>query len=127
MSSKERFLYLAIIFLGGYYIYSIVFSSDESYVEDYNTKIKNLEQRVDSLHHLNGELTFKIDTLNNQIVELDQELDSKDTKINTLKYEINTKVDAVDSFNDDELEKFFTDRYRQYFDSIAKNNSTISN
>lgn len=127
MSSKERFLYLILIVLGGAYVYYLSFSNDEEYVNDYNTKIKNLEQKVDSLHHLNDELTFKIDTLNNQITQLDQELDLKDNKINNLKYEINTKVDAVDSFNDDELERFFTDRYRQYLDSIKKNNSPSSN
>ena len=127
MSSKERFLYLALLFLGGYYIYFLTFSNEEDYVKDYNTKIDNLRQKVDSLHHLNDELTFKIDTLNNQIGKLDQELDLKDNRINNLKYEINTKVDAVDSFNDDELEKFFTNRYRQYLDSITKNNSTSSN
>lgn len=127
MSSKERFLYLAILVLGGVYIYFISFSNNEEYVNDYNTKIKNLEQKVDSLHHLNDELTTKIYTLNNQITQLDQELDLKDNKINNLKYEINTKVDAVDSFNDDELEKFFTNRYRQYLDSIKKNHSPSSN
>jgi peptidoglycan hydrolase CwlO-like protein len=127
MSSKERFLYLILIVLGGVYVYYLSFSNDEEYVNDYNTKIKNLEQKVDSLHHLNDELTFKIDTLNNQITQLDQELDLKDNKINNLKYEINTKVDAVDYFNDDELERFFTDRYRQYLDSIKKNNSPSSN
>jgi peptidoglycan hydrolase CwlO-like protein len=127
MSSKERFLYLAILILGGAYVYFLSFSNDEEYVNDYNNKIKNLEQKVDSLHHLNDELTFKIDTLNSQITQLDQELDLKDNKINNLKYEINTKVDAVDSFDDDELERFFTNRYRQYLDSIKKNNSSSSN
>lgn len=127
MSSKERFLYLAILLLGGYYIYFLSFSNEDDYVNDYNTKIKNLEQKVDSLHGLNDELSFKIDTLNTQIVQLDQELDLKDNKINNLKYEINTKVDAVDSFNDDELEKFFTNRYRQYLDSITKDNSPSRN
>jgi peptidoglycan hydrolase CwlO-like protein len=127
MFSKERFLYLTLLALGGVYIYFSSFSNDEEYVNDYNTRIKNLEQKVDSLHHINGELTFKIDTLNNQITQLDQELDFKDNKINNLKYEINTKVDAVDSFNDDELEQFFTNRYRQYIDSIKKNSSPSSN
>lgn len=99
----------------------------ESYVNEYNAKITALEQKVDSLHHINDELTFKIDTLNIQIGKLDQQLDLKDNKINNLRYEISTKVDAVDSFNDDELEKFFTERYRQYIDSIEKTNSKTSN
>ena len=99
----------------------------ESYVSEYNDKITALEQKVDSLHHINDELTFKIDTLNVQIGKLDQQLDLKDNKINNLRYEISTKVDAVDSFNDDELERFFTERYRQYIDSIRKTDSKTSN
>ena len=65
-------------------------------------------------------MAFEIDTLTVQIVKLDKELDLKDNRINNLRYEISTKVDAVDNFNDDELERFFTKRYRQYFDSIKK-------
>ena len=98
----------------------------ESYVSEYNDKITALEQKVDSLHHINDELTFKIDTLNVQISKLDQQLDLKDNKINNLRYEISTKVDAVDSFNDDELERFFTERYKQV-DSIKKTNSKTRN
>jgi len=127
MSSKERFLYLAILILGGVYISYLVFSNKEDYVNDYDTKIKNLGHKVDSLHRLNDALSFKIDTLNIQIVQLDQELDLKDNKIKILKHEINTKVDAVDSFSNDELEKFFTNRYRQYLDSITKDNSPSRN
>ena len=37
----------------------------------------------------------------------------------TLKYKVNEKVNSVDYFNDDELERFFTDRYKQ-IDSIKK-------
>ena len=99
----------------------------ESYVSEYNDKIIALEQKVDSLHHINDELTFKIDTLNVQIGKLDQQLDLKDNKINNLRYEISTKVDAVDDFNDDELERFFTERYRQYIDSTEETNSETSN
>ena len=127
MSSKERFLYIAIVFLGAYYLINMYSSNEDEYINKYNTKIEALEQKVDSLHHINDELTFKIDTLNVQISKLDQELDLKDNRINNLRYEISTKVDAVDNFNDDELERFFTERYRQYLDSIKKTDSTSSN
>ena len=116
-----------LVIIGACIIVFTFFNKKEDYVEEYNAKIKALEQKVDSLHHINDELTFKIDTLNVQIGKLDKELDLKDNRINNLRYEISTKVDAVDNFNDDELERFFTERYRQYIDSIEKTNSETSN
>jgi len=116
-----------LVILGACIIVFTFFEKREDYVKEYNAKIVALEQKVDSLHSENDELTFKIDTLNVEINKLDQQLDLKDTRINNLRYEISTKVDAVDSFNDDELEKFFTERYGQYLDSIKETNSQISN
>ena len=40
---------------------------------------------------------------------------------------INEKVTAVDNFNNDELYKFFSNRYRQHLDSIRDANSQTSN
>ena len=116
-----------LVILGACIIIFTFFEKREDYVEEYNAKIIALEQKVDSLHHENDELTFKIDTLNVEISKLDQQLDLKDDRINNLRSEISTKVDAVDSFNDDELERFFTERYGQYLDSIKEANSQISN
>ena len=127
MESKERVIYILKIVVLFCIIFWLLFSDEEEYVEDYNAKIIALEQKVDSLHHINDELTFKIDTLNGQITQLDQQINLKDNRINSLKYEISTKVDAVDNFNDDELEKFFTERYRQYIDSVKKTDSEVSN
>ena len=127
MGYKERVIYILKIIVLICIIVWLLYSDRERYVEEYNAKIDALEQKVDSLHSENDELTFKIDTLNNQISKLDQQLDLKDNRINNLRYEISTKIDAVDSFNDNELKKFFTERYRQYFDSIRKTNSQISN
>lgn len=119
--------YPLFVIIGACIIAFNFFNEKENYVDEYNAKIKALEQKVDSLHVENDELTFKIDTLNVQITKLDLQIDSKDEKINSLKYEINTKVDAVDSYTNDELSQFFTDRYRQHLDSIKKTNSQISN
>ena len=127
MKSKERVIYILKIIVLFCIIFWLLFSDKEEYVEDYNAKIIALEQKVDSLHHINDELTFKIDTLNGQITQLDQQINLKDNRINSLKYEISTKVDAVDNFNDDELEKFFTERYRQYLDTVKETSSETSN
>ena len=127
MSSKERIIsYSIIVLLLGTLIY-FVFLGNEKYVEDYNIKIEALEAKVDSLHSINDDLVFKIDTLNQEIVKLDKEIITQDKKIVTLKVKVNEKVNSVDNFNDDELEQFFTERYRQYLDSIAKTDSSSSN
>ena len=127
MSSKERFLYIAIVFLGVYYLINMYSSNEDEYINEYNSKIEALESKINSLHNINEELTLEIDTLNGQIIKLDQEISKQDSKIVTLKRQTNEKVNNVDSFGDDELEQFFTERYRQYLDSIKKTNSPSSN
>jgi len=127
MSSKERIIAYSIIFILLSTLVYFVFLGEEKYVEDYNLKIERLEAKVDSLHHINDDLVFKIDTLNQEIVKLDSEIESQDKKIVTLKYKVNEKVNSVDNFNDDELYQFFADRYRQHLDSIGKANSKASN
>mgnify|MGYP001300985596 CR=1 FL=1 len=126
MLSKERVITYSIIFILLSTLIYFVFLGDERYVEDYNLKIDALEAKVDSLHHINDDLVFKIDTLNQEIVKLDSEIESQDKKIVTLNIKVNEKVNSVDNFNDDELEKFFTERYKQV-DSIKKTNSKARN
>ena len=127
MSSKERFLYIALAFFGAYYLINMYSSNEDEYINEYNSKIEALENKINSLHNINEELTLEIDTLNGQITKLDQEISKQDNKIVILKRQTNEKVNNVDSFGDDELEQFFTERYRQYFDSIKKTNSQTSN
>ena len=127
MSSKERFLYFAIVFFGVYYLVNMYSSNEEEYINEYNSKIEALESKINSLHNINEELTLEIDTLNNQITKLDQEISKQDTKIVTLKRKTNEKVNNVDLYRYDELDRFFTERYRQHFDSIKETNSSSSN
>ena len=127
MGYKERVIYILKIVVLICIIVWLLYTDRERYVEEYNAKIEALEQKVDSLHGINDELTFKIDTLNGQISKLDQQIDLKDNRIRTLKWKVNEKVNAVDSFDDDELERFFTERYGRYIDSIEKTNSETSN
>ena len=126
MSSKERFLYFAIIFFSVYYLVSM-YSSNEEYITEYNDKIDTLNGKINSLHIVNEDLTLEIGVLTTQISVLDQEISKQDNKIVILKKQTNEKVNNVDSYRYDELEQFFTERYRQYLDSIKKTNSSSSN
>ena len=44
MSSKERFLYIAIVFFGAYYLINMYSSNEDEYINEYNIKIEALEQ-----------------------------------------------------------------------------------
>ena len=127
MLSRERFISYGLILLLGSALIYFVLIGDEEYVEDFSIKISALESKVDSLHNINDKLVFKIDTLNQQIVKLDTEIDKQDKKIITLKYKVNEKINSVDAFNDDELTKFFTERYRHHKDSTKETDSSSSN
>jgi hypothetical protein len=55
MSSKERFLYIAIVFFGAYYLINMYSSNEEEYINEYNSKIEALESKINSLHNINEE------------------------------------------------------------------------
>ena len=110
--------YHLFVILGAGIIVFNFFSKKEDYVEDYSLKIQALEAKVDSLHAENSELVKESKVLENQLANYDKRIKNLNLKINVIKNETQQKIDAVDSFGDDELERFFTERYRQYKDSI---------
>lgn len=123
---KKNILSIICILIIAILFYKLYFAfQNESYIEDYNNKIKVLESKVDSLHSINSGLNCKIDTLNQQVDKLDLQIGLKNSRISNLKYRINEKVNTVDSFSNSELEKFFTDRYNK---NISRGtDSTLSN
>ena len=104
-------------------LYILFGPEDKSYINEYNLKMESLETKIDSLHNVNNDLVVEIKTLNTQIVVLDQEISKQDSKIVTLKKQTNEKVNNVDLYKYDELERFFTERYRQYIDQTKKTDS----
>ena len=110
--------YHLFVILGACIVIFNFFSKKEDYVEDYNLKIQALEAKVDSLHTENSELVKESKVLEDQLVNYDKRIKNLNLKINVIKNETQQKIDAVDSFGDDELERFFAERYRQYKDSI---------
>ena len=129
MLFNKKFLYPAKVIVLLLIIIWLIYKNNDKqdYVESYQEQINALNSKIDSLHSINDDLTYKIDTLNTQIITLDKEINVQDNRIQTLKWKINEKVTAVDNFNNDELYKFFSERYRQYIDSIGNSNSKISN
>jgi len=90
-------------------------------VESYELKIQMLEERIDSINTQNAELKLAADSLNTRISEYDVKINKLNSRIYVIKKETEQKLDAVDKFGDDELERFFADRYRQYQDQDSIN------
>ena len=115
--------YSLFVVLGACVIVFNFFQKKEDYVKEYNLKIKVLEAKVDSLHAKNNELVKESKVLEGQLTNYDKKIKNLNLKINVIKNETQQKISAVDFFDDDELERFFTERYkhlinRQYQDSI---------
>ena len=127
MLFSERFINSAKVLVLLLIILWLLFrDKGEEYEAQYQAQIEALNSKIDSLHNINDDLTYKIDTLNTQILSLDKEINNQDNLIKNLRIKTNEKVRAVDNFNDDELYQFFTERYRHLIDSIRKTGSQTS-
>jgi len=104
--------YHLFIILGACVIVFNFFQKKEDYVEDYNLKIQALEAKVDSLHAENSELVKESRVLEDQLASYDKRIKNLNLKINVIKKETQQRIDSVDFFGDDELERFFAERYK---------------
>jgi peptidoglycan hydrolase CwlO-like protein len=125
---KTNIILIGIIAVLAAYILFFVQAPLKVDGKGYEVKIDSLQHTVDSIYVENGKL-------DNQIAEYETEVDIQDNKIQSLKdklvlikQETHEKVKSVDSFTDDELERFFTERYQGLIsDSTAKADSTSRN
>jgi len=99
-------------------IFWIINEKEDIDVKSYLDKIEMLEKKVDSLHTKNSILDKQADSLEIQLVEFDKKIRNLNYSINVIKRETNEKLNAVNDLTDDELERYFSERYRQYKDSI---------
>jgi len=99
-------------------IFWIINEKEDIDVQSYLKKIEMLEKKVDSLHTKNEALDKQADSLELQLGEYDKKIRNLNNSINVIKRETNEKLNAVNNLTDDELERYFTERYRQYKDSI---------
>lgn len=119
MVNKNIKGYLLFALLGGVIVWLIWGQPKiEVDIKSYELQIQMLEKKIDSINSQNTVLKSEADSLNIRLAEYDDRINKLNTKIYVIKQETNKRLDAVDSFGDDELERFFAERYRQYKDSI---------
>ena len=111
--------YLLFAILGGFVAWMVWGQPKiEVDVKSYELKIELLERKIDSIRVENSGLKLEADSLNVKIGEYDNKIKKLNSRIYVIKRETKQKLDAVDNLVDDELHRFFTERYRQYQDSI---------
>mgnify|MGYP007072448978 FL=1 len=96
-------------------------------VTKYETEINLLQIQLNELQEVNDSLVVLEKELEEKISSYDIAIKNLKGQINVIKRETKAKLDSVDRFGDDELERFFAERYRQLHDSIKKANSEAGN
>ena len=91
---------------------------EEFDLSPYLDQIEALEKKVDSLHTQNYALQKEADSLELKMGEYDNKINNLNYTINVIKLETKAKLDSIDRFGDDELERFFAERYKQLNDTI---------
>jgi regulator of replication initiation timing len=104
--------YLAFLGLGMLFAWLLFGRSDINIdVEKYETQINILQEEINLLSSKNDSLQLEAGSLKIRISEYDDKIKSLNSRIYVIKQETKDKVDAVDLFGDDELERFFAKRY----------------
>jgi peptidoglycan hydrolase CwlO-like protein len=125
---KKNIILIGIIAVLAAYILFFVQAPLKVDVKGYEVKIDSLQHTVDSIYVENGKLDDQIAGYESEILFQDDKIQSLKDKIVLIKQETHEKVKSVDSFTDDELERFFTERYQGLIsDSTAKADSTSGN
>ena len=128
MNGTKLQSYLLFALLGMFVAY-MIWGQDkiEVDVKSYENKIKALETTIDSTYTLNSELNDKILELDSSLEESRKKIQQLNGSIYRIKKETDEKLNAINDYSDDELYLFFTDRYRQYNDSIKEADSKTGN
>ena len=84
----------------------------------YETEINILQQQIKQLEGVNDSLEVESKELEIKLSKYDEKLKNLNREVNVIKRETKAKLDSIDKFGDDELERFFSERYYTKTDSI---------
>ena len=99
-------------------VFYILQKGPEIDIEHYETQINILQQQIKQLEGVNDSLVVESKELEVKLASYDVKLKNLNNEVNVIKRETKAKLDSIDKFGDDELERFFTERYYSKADSI---------
>ena len=81
-------------------------------IQKYEDQISLLQSAVDSLEVANDSLKIEEALLNQMIVDYDNTIEELNNEIDVIQDETKKKLDSVDRYNKLQLQKFFSNRYK---------------
>jgi peptidoglycan hydrolase CwlO-like protein len=111
--NKQNILLGIIVCLAAYSIFQG--HSIRTDVAGYNAKIDSIQTEIDSIQDVNTALTQQILTIDKEIDNLDGDINNVSKNITIIKTQTHEKIDSVNNYNFSDLEKFFTDRYKDQY------------
>ena len=93
-------------------IFFILRKQPELDIKKYEDQINALQSEINQLESVNDSLQVEAAVLNEKLIEYDNTIDKLNDKIDVIQDETKKKLDSVDRYNNDQLQKFFSDRYR---------------
>ena len=81
-------------------------------IKKYESRTSDLQGKIDTLENVNEDLKIEAAILVEKIQEYDTIIQSLNNEIELVQDETKKKLDSVDRYNRDQLQKFFSNRYK---------------
>jgi peptidoglycan hydrolase CwlO-like protein len=111
--NKTDILLVIIALLAGYTIFQM--NGIKTDVAGYNAKIDSIQNEIDSVQLENTKITEQIVTIDKEIDAVGSDINNVTKNITIIKNQTHEKIDSVNNYNLSDLEKFFTDRYKDQY------------
>lgn len=106
----QTILLLAVLAMTIYSVFSV--NDLRTNIKQYKTKIDKIQNKIDSTQTVNLELKERVSQINKNIYLLSDKINSVNNDIKQIKKNTDEKVNAIDTIGFNELERFFSDRYK---------------
>ncbi len=108
--NKTNILLVIVVILAAYSIFQT--GQIKTDIAGYNAKIDSIQHEIDSVQIENHKITEQIVTIDKEIDHVDNNINNVTKNITIIKKQTDEKIDSVGNYNFSDLEKFFTDRYK---------------
>lgn len=117
---KERNIFIACVIIL-LLIYNVLISINiKTDINYYENNIQDIQTKIDSVNQLNKALDKKLNSLNIQLQSIDSTIVNVNYSIENIKQKTDEQINSVDNFTFNELEQFFSNRYKTRLNSSSE-------